>query len=152
MRPQKFSHGYAVNTPSFELIDNGNSGFCTGTFTDAAAGAISRIGAVPVFVDVEEQTFNMDVSLAAKALARRPRGPCFAARRPVRRLARHGPICEMARERGIPMIEDAARSIGSEYSEYKGRGRDYVLESVLPGDAPAASERPAASASSPARI
>jgi hypothetical protein len=32
------ANGYAVNTPTLQLIDNGNSGFSTGTFTDAAYG------------------------------------------------------------------------------------------------------------------
>jgi dTDP-4-amino-4,6-dideoxygalactose transaminase len=81
----------------------------------ATAGAISRIGAVPVFVDVEERTFNLDVNLAAKALAAHPR---IRALLPVHLFggcADMDPICEMARERGIPVIEDAAQSIGSEY-------------------------------------
>ena len=85
----------------------------------ATAGAISRIGAVPVFVDVEEQTFNLDVNMAAKALAAHPK---IRALLPVHLFggcADMDPICEMARERGIPVIEDAAQSIGS---EYKGRG------------------------------
>jgi dTDP-4-amino-4,6-dideoxygalactose transaminase len=84
----------------------------------ATAGAISRIGAVPVFVDVEEQTFNLDVNLAAKPLAAHPK---IRALLPVHLFggcADMDPICEMARERGIPVIEDAAQSIGS---EYKGR-------------------------------
>jgi len=84
----------------------------------ATAGAISRIGAVPVFVDVEEQTFNLDVNLAAKALAAHPR---IRALLPVHLFggcADMDPICELARERSIPVIEDAAQSIGS---EYKGR-------------------------------
>jgi dTDP-4-amino-4,6-dideoxygalactose transaminase len=84
----------------------------------ATAGAISRIGAVPIFVDVEEQTFNIDVNLAAKALAAHPG---IRALLPVHLFggcADMDPICEMARERDIPVIEDAAQSIGS---EYKGR-------------------------------
>jgi dTDP-4-amino-4,6-dideoxygalactose transaminase len=81
----------------------------------ATAGAISRIGAVPVFVDVDERTFNLDVNLAAKTLAAHPK---IRALLPVHLFggcADMDPICEMARERGIPVIEDAAQSIGSEY-------------------------------------
>ena len=80
----------------------------------ATAGAISRIGAVPVFVDVEEETFNLDVNLAAKTLAAHPR---IRALMPVHLFggcADMEPICEMARERDIPVIEDAAQSIGSD--------------------------------------
>lgn len=84
----------------------------------ATAGAISRMGAVPIFVDVEEQTFNLDVNQAAKTLDAHPR---IRALLPVHLFggcADMDPICEMARERDIPVIEDAAQSIGS---EYKGR-------------------------------
>jgi dTDP-4-amino-4,6-dideoxygalactose transaminase len=36
-------------------------------------GAICRIGATPVFVDVEPDTFNMDMSRVAEALAAHPK-------------------------------------------------------------------------------
>ena len=39
----------------------------------ATAGSISRVGAVPVFVDVEEKTFNLDVERMDEALARHPK-------------------------------------------------------------------------------
>jgi dTDP-4-amino-4,6-dideoxygalactose transaminase len=84
----------------------------------ATAGAISRTGAVPVFADVEEETFDLNVNLVARTLAARPK---IRALLPVHLFggcADMDPICEMARERGIPVIEDAAQSIGS---EYKGR-------------------------------
>jgi dTDP-4-amino-4,6-dideoxygalactose transaminase len=84
----------------------------------ATAGAISRIGAVPVFVDVEEQTFNLDVDLAAKTLAAHPKVRALLPVHLFGGCADMDPIGEMARERGIPVIEDAAQSIGS---EYKGR-------------------------------
>jgi dTDP-4-amino-4,6-dideoxygalactose transaminase len=84
----------------------------------ATAGAISRIGAVPVFVDVEEQTFTLDVSQAAKTLAAHPRVRALLPVHLFGGCADMDPICEMACERGIPVIEDAAQSIGS---EYKGR-------------------------------
>src|SRR5579862_2750580 len=39
----------------------------------ATAGAISRTGAKPVFVDVEEDTFNLNVALLEDALAAHPK-------------------------------------------------------------------------------
>jgi dTDP-4-amino-4,6-dideoxygalactose transaminase len=81
----------------------------------ATAGAISRIGAVPVFVDVEERTFNIDPDRMADALASHPK---VRAAIPVHLFggcADMDPICEMAEQRGIKIIEDAAQSIGSEY-------------------------------------
>ena len=81
----------------------------------ATAGAISRIGAVPVFVDVEESTFNLDVERVAEALANHPK---IRAMIPVHLFggcADMDPLCSMAADRGIAIIEDAAQSIGSEY-------------------------------------
>jgi dTDP-4-amino-4,6-dideoxygalactose transaminase len=81
----------------------------------ATAGAISRIGAVPVFADVEERTFNLDVERVKQVLAARPK---IRAMIPVHLFggcADMDPLCEMAAERGIAVIEDSAQSIGSEY-------------------------------------
>jgi dTDP-4-amino-4,6-dideoxygalactose transaminase len=81
----------------------------------ATAGAISRVGAVPVFADIEEETFNLDVHRAAEALAAHPK---IRAMIPVHLFggcADMDPIVKMAAERGIPIVEDAAQSIGSEY-------------------------------------
>jgi dTDP-4-amino-4,6-dideoxygalactose transaminase len=81
----------------------------------ATAGAISRVGAVPVFADIEEETFNLDVHRAAEALAAHPR---IRAMIPVHLFggcADMDPMVKMAAERGIPIVEDAAQSIGSEY-------------------------------------
>jgi dTDP-4-amino-4,6-dideoxygalactose transaminase len=84
----------------------------------ATAGAISRIGAVPVFVDVEENTFNLDVSLMKDVLAAHPKVRAIIPVHLFGGCADMDPIMEMANERGIQVIEDAAQSIGS---EYKGR-------------------------------
>jgi dTDP-4-amino-4,6-dideoxygalactose transaminase len=81
----------------------------------ATAGAISRIGAIPVFADVEEDTFNLDVAQVAQVLADHPK---IRAMIPVHLFggcADMDPLCQMASERGIAVIEDAAQSIGSEY-------------------------------------
>src|SRR5579871_1520681 len=84
----------------------------------ATAGAISRLGAIPVFVDVEEHTFNLDANLVAEALASHPKIRAIIPVHLFGGYADMDPICAMASKRGIAVIEDAAQSIGS---EYKGR-------------------------------
>jgi len=81
----------------------------------ATAGAIHWAGAVPVFVDVEAATFNMDVSRVADVLAAHPKIRAILPIHLFGGCADMDPLCGLARERGIPVIEDAAQSIGSEY-------------------------------------
>jgi dTDP-4-amino-4,6-dideoxygalactose transaminase len=84
----------------------------------ATVGAIHRAGAVPVFVDIEEATFNMDMNRVEDVVAAHPK---IKAAIPVHLFgacADLDPLCAIATRRGIAVIEDAAQSIGS---EYKGR-------------------------------
>ncbi|MCW5982846.1 MAG: DegT/DnrJ/EryC1/StrS family aminotransferase [Bryobacteraceae bacterium] len=84
----------------------------------ATAGAISRAGAVPVFVDIDPRTFNLNPELVAPAL--RSAGSARAVI-PVHLYggsADMDPILAAARAHGSAVIEDAAQAIGA---EYKGR-------------------------------
>jgi dTDP-4-amino-4,6-dideoxygalactose transaminase len=83
----------------------------------ATAGVVARLGAKPVFVDIEPDTFNIDPALAAAAITRRTKAIV-----PVHlfgRAARMDPILEAAVGRGITVIEDAAQAIGA----FDARGR-----------------------------
>jgi dTDP-4-amino-4,6-dideoxygalactose transaminase len=84
----------------------------------ATAGSIHHVGAKPVFVDVNPETFNIDVIQAADAIAANPKIRAVIPVHLFGGCADLDPLCEAARARGIPVIEDAAQSIGS---EYKGR-------------------------------
>ena len=75
-------------------------------------------GAVPVFVDIEAATFNMDMELAAGVLKAHPKIKAVIPIHLFGGCADLDPLCAIARERGIFIIEDAAQSLGS---EYKGR-------------------------------
>lgn len=85
------------------------------TFTFfATGGAVSRLGATPVFVDSEPGTYNVSVDdIAAKITSRTKAiipvhlfGQC----------AEMDPILELARKHGLYVIEDAAQAIGAEYN------------------------------------
>src|SRR5256884_4387592 len=96
-------------------IESGDEVLTTPYTFFATAGAISRMGAVPVFVDVEEDTFNLDANQMADALASHPKVRALIPVHLFGGCADMEPICAMAAARGIAVIEDAAQSIGSEY-------------------------------------
>jgi dTDP-4-amino-4,6-dideoxygalactose transaminase len=81
----------------------------------ATAGAISRMGAVPVFADVEPRTFNLDVNRVADVLQSHPKVRAIIPVHLFGGCSDMDPICTMAMERGIAVIEDSAQSIGAEY-------------------------------------
>jgi dTDP-4-amino-4,6-dideoxygalactose transaminase len=78
----------------------------------ATASAITRLGARPVFVDIDERTYNLNPELIETAITERTKailpvhiyGQC----------AEMNPLIELSRERGIPIVEDAAQAIGAE--------------------------------------
>jgi dTDP-4-amino-4,6-dideoxygalactose transaminase len=81
----------------------------------ATAGAIMSAGARPVFVDVEPESFNLDVRLLDHALAAHPSLKAILPVHLYGGCADMGPIIERAAARGIPVIEDAAQAVGAEW-------------------------------------
>ena len=82
----------------------------------ATAGSITRLGATPVFVDIDPVTYNICPDSLGAAFARSD-----AARiRAVIPVHLYGQCADMdavnaiASERGVPVIEDSAQAIGSE--------------------------------------
>ena len=79
----------------------------------ATAGSVCAVGAEPVYVDIEPDTFNMDVSQVASALKKYPRIKAILPVHLFGGCAEMGPILDLAGS--IPVIEDAAQAIGAEY-------------------------------------
>ncbi len=94
----------------------------------ATAGAIARLGGIPIFIDIEPDSFNLDplkvrVFLKGKDdLSKRinPEPEKIKAIIPVHlygQMADMDPIMELAKEFNLKVIEDAAQSIGSKYKD-----------------------------------
>jgi dTDP-4-amino-4,6-dideoxygalactose transaminase len=84
----------------------------------ATAGSITRVGAVPVFVDIQPDTFNIDPELLAQAVRRLPRVKAIMPVHLFGGCADMDPILKIASDCNAAVIEDGAQSIGA---EYKGR-------------------------------
>lgn len=79
----------------------------------ATAGSISRLGARPVFVDVDPQTYNLDTRQLEKLIT-----PKTKAIIPVHLFglsAEMDTILDIARRHKVAVIEDAAQAIGARY-------------------------------------
>jgi dTDP-4-amino-4,6-dideoxygalactose transaminase len=83
----------------------------------ATVGCIWRVGAKPVFVDIEPDTYNINAAAIEKAITKKTKaiipvhlyGQC----------AEMDPILDLAKKHNLVVIEDAAQSIGAVYKNRK---------------------------------
>ncbi|MGE5551269.1 MAG: DegT/DnrJ/EryC1/StrS family aminotransferase [Bacteroidota bacterium] len=83
----------------------------------ATAEAVSLLGAVPVFVDIDPRTFNLDSALVEKAITQRTKAII-----PVHlfgHAAEMDPLLDLARRHGLRIVEDVAQAFGGEYKGKK---------------------------------
>lgn len=118
---------------AMEIVDlqPGDEVITTSLTWPATVNMIHLCGGKPVFVDVERDTFNLDVSQVEKAITKRTRA--------ILPVHFSGQPCELEKLReicnghGIVLIEDAAHAIGSEYKgERIGSGDNMAVFSFHP--------------------
>jgi dTDP-4-amino-4,6-dideoxygalactose transaminase len=100
-------------------VERGDEVICQSMTFSASANPIAYQGATPVFVDSEKETWNMSPEWLEVAIKDRlTKGKKVKAIIPVHLYgmpAQMGPIADIARNYGIPIVEDAAESLGSLY-------------------------------------
>jgi dTDP-4-amino-4,6-dideoxygalactose transaminase len=89
-------------------IGSGDEVICPAFTFYATAEAIARVGATPVFADIDPVTFNLDPADVEARITERTK-----AIMPVHLFGRPAPLAELA-ALGVPLIEDSAQAFGAE--------------------------------------
>ncbi len=105
-------------------VGKGDEVICQSMTFSASANPIVYLGGSPVFVDSEPMTWNMDPALLRTAIEERIK---LTSHKPKAIIvvhlygmpARMDEIMKIAAEYDIPVVEDAAEAIGSEYDGHK---------------------------------
>lgn len=121
------SHGVGVSSGTDALlaalmsldIGPGDAVLTTPYTFFATMGTILRVGATPVFVDIEEDSFNIDPLLVEEAIVQADKdGTPVKAIMPVHlygQCANMKELHRISKAYNLPMVEDAAQAIGAEY-------------------------------------
>ena len=98
-------------------IKSGDEVICPPFTFIATAEVISLLGARPVFVDIDERTYNIDPSLIEKKITDRTKGIITVSL--YGQVADMDSINSMAKQHGIFVIEDVCQSYGASYKGKK---------------------------------
>jgi dTDP-4-amino-4,6-dideoxygalactose transaminase len=96
-------------------VEAGDVVFCPSLTFSATANPIIYQGATPVFVDSDFETWNMDPVLLEKAFEKYPEVKAVIVVNLYGLAADLDRIAEICRKHGVPLIEDAAESLGTKY-------------------------------------
>jgi len=114
-------HGIACNSGTDALwlalrglgIGPGDAVLCPAYSFFATAASILRAGATPVFCDIDSATLNLDPEDAIRRLESTPNLRAVISVDLFGRACELGRLYEVCRDRGLPIIQDAAQSIGA---------------------------------------
>jgi len=96
-------------------IGKGDIVFCSSLTFSATANPIDYVGAVPVFIDSEEETWNMCPKALEKAFERYPNAKAVISANLYGTPAKLDELVSICKQNGVPFIEDAAESLGATY-------------------------------------
>jgi len=94
-------------------VGPGDEVICPSYTFFATASAVARLGATPIFVDIDPKTFNLDVGLVADEIT--PRTKAILPVHLYGQCVDMEPLMALAKQHGIRVIEDSCQAIGSEY-------------------------------------
>ena len=81
----------------------------------ATAGCVSRVGARPVFVDIDPVTYNLSIPALEEALKSTERVKAIIPVHLFGCCADMAAILELGKKYGVPVLEDAAQALGSQH-------------------------------------
>lgn len=99
-------------------VGPGDIVFCQSLTFSATANPIRYLGAAPVFIDSDKETWNMSPDALERAFRKYPKVKAVLVVHLYGMAADLDSILTLCEERGVPLIEDAAESLGT---TYKGR-------------------------------
>ncbi|MFQ6067774.1 MAG: DegT/DnrJ/EryC1/StrS family aminotransferase [bacterium] len=123
----KYAIGVASGTDALRLsllslgVGEGDEVIVTPFTFIATAEVITQVGARPIFVDIEEKTFNLDPAKIEPALT--PRTKAIMPVHLYGQAVDMGKIMSIAKENHLKVIEDVAQAFGAEYHGRSGRPR-----------------------------
>lgn len=116
-------HGVALSSGTAAIhmalkavgVTNGDLVFCSSLTFAATANPIIYQNATPVFIDSESETWNMDPKALEKAFEKYPNPKAVIVVHLYGTPAKINEIMEICKKHNVPLIEDAAESLGSKY-------------------------------------
>lgn len=103
-------------------IGPGDEVICPSYTFFATAGSIARLGAVPVFADIDPVTYNVEAESVRQASTRCSRLKAIMPVHLFGQTVDMSAYLALGEELGVPIIEDAAQAIGSRDSDGKPAG------------------------------